>query len=51
MGSNRPVDMPPGQSKPDIQRPQPKTIPVDWPHPQPKGPAPLPHNLPKTGGK
>lgn len=48
MGSKRPVDMPPGQQKPSIDRPQPKTFPVDWPHPAPSGPKPKSHNLPKT---
>jgi hypothetical protein len=39
MGSKRPVDMPknmPGAPKPDIKRPQPKTIPIKWDHPAPK---------------
>ena len=47
----RPVDMPPGQPKPDIKRPTPKTIPVDWPHPAPSGPKPRPQNTPSTKGK
>jgi hypothetical protein len=45
MGRNRPVDMPdnlPKTPKPDINRPTPKTIPVDWPHPAPSGPKPHP---------
>jgi hypothetical protein len=33
----RPVDMPLGQPQPDIQRPTPKTVPVDWPRPGPFG--------------
>jgi hypothetical protein len=48
MGSNRPVDMPPGQPKPDINRPKPETIKVPWPHPAPSGPKPRPTNTPKT---
>jgi hypothetical protein len=51
MGSKRPVDMPdnlPNTPKPDINRPTPKTIPVDWPHPAPSGPKPRPTNTPKT---
>jgi hypothetical protein len=44
----RPVDMPPGQKKPDIQRPPAKTIPVPWDHPKPSGPKPQPTNQPKT---
>jgi hypothetical protein len=30
------VDMPPGQPKPDIKRPTPKTVPIKWDHPTPK---------------
>jgi len=36
MAKSTPVPMPPGQPKPDIKRPQPKTVPTDWPHPKSK---------------
>jgi hypothetical protein len=54
VGSNRPVDQPdnlPATPKPDIQRPTPKTIKVDWLHPAPSGPKPRPSNTPSTKGK
>lgn len=35
---------------PTPKKTPPKTVPVKWPHPAPKGPAPRPHNMPKTGG-
>lgn len=34
-----PVDMPdnlPNTPKPDINRPQPKTVPIKWDHPKPR---------------
>ena len=40
MGSNRPVDMPdnlPKSPKPTIKQPTPKTVPIKWDHPKPKG--------------
>lgn len=47
---SRPVDMPdnlPQTPKPDIKRPTPETIPIEWNHP-PLGPAPKPQPAPKT---
>jgi hypothetical protein len=48
MPGKTPVDMPPGQPKPEIIRPTPKTVPIKWDHPAPKGPKPQPTNTPKT---
>jgi hypothetical protein len=44
----RPVDMPPGQKKPTINRPTPKQVPIKWDHPKPSGPKPRPSNTPST---